>query len=176
MSGPDCEKCGEYFLDCKCMAGRPEAKIDWNQVTTWLREGRTGPQIASTLGISRDCLYDRCLSDNNTNFSEFSQDKKAIGDGELHTAQFKKAMRGDSNMLKHLGEWRLGQKEKKNEQSNNDSGIREFVAWITKISADRPELLELLQSFMATQQPVFHQGHSGEQDQIQNELGPEGTL
>lgn len=161
-------------------AGRPEAKIEWTQVETWLREGRSGPQIAATLGISPDCLYYRCRKDINLDFSSYAQEKRAMGDGELHTAQFKKAMRGDSQMLKHLGEWRLGQKEKRNDESNVE-GARETVALLESFRAyakanNDAKLEGFIGSLMAHQQSILDKGQPGEQDEVLHELGSEGVV
>lgn len=182
MSGPDCENCGEYFLDCNCMAdgpGRPPAKIDWNDVEEKIRAGCDGVEIAAGLGIHQNTFYDRCLKDNNVIFTEYYQRCNSSGKSELRLAQFKKAIgklpKGDSAMLKHLGEHRLGQKEIKTNESTDNTAAREVAVLLSEILKDNPRFTELLQSHVETEQPVLHQGRTGEQSEIQPQLGTEGT-
>ena len=89
---------------------RNRAEIDWKIVDKFLIGGADGVQIAGHLGIHPDTLYLRCQSEYKTCFSAYAQEKRSHGDALLHLSQFNKAMKGDSGMLKHLGEFRLGQK------------------------------------------------------------------
>lgn len=91
-------------------SGRPKAIIDWEQVKIWLRAGGSATQIAAKLGIDRDTLYNRCQSDLFLDFSAFSQEYKEYGNLDLHVAQYHKAVKEkNTQMLIHLGEFRLGQ-------------------------------------------------------------------
>jgi hypothetical protein len=155
---------------------RPEAKIDWVKVALLCQEGRNGVQIASTLGIHYNTLYERCKTDNNCEFSEWSQDKRSFGDGELHSMQYKKAMKGDVQMLKWLGEWRLGQKDDKTRQDDTTQLDRDYILAFADLAVKRPELFELLRSTLADKQSVLDKGPTWEQDQVPNELGPKDPL
>lgn len=95
------------------MAGRPKAIIDWKKVDQMLQAACTGPEIAAALGYHPDTLYNVCKRDHKTDFSAYSQAKRAHGDLLLKTAQFKKAMDGDNTMQIWLGKQRLGQSDKK---------------------------------------------------------------
>ena len=93
-------------------AGRPKAKIDWDEVAKYLEAGSPGTAIAAMFGISKHTLYERCLTDNNTNFHDFSQEKRAKGDERLRAKQYHEAMKGDRGMMIWLGKQRLKQKDK----------------------------------------------------------------
>jgi hypothetical protein len=178
MSG-ECEKCLEHTLDCKCKQPRkncrPQTEIDWSQVAEWLKEGSNGVQVAARLGICADTLYRRCEEAHGMTFTAYSQEKRATGDSLLHAAQFKKALRGDSQMLKHLGEWRLGQKEVKHADEST-AFDRNLVLFIGKIAKEDPDLYESLRPHLENQQPLLHQGREGQQSQIPTQLGTEGAL
>lgn len=90
---------------------RPAAAIDWKEVEKLLKAGCDGVQVAAHLGIHPNTLYERCDKENGLSFSEYCQEKKSAGNALLIAAQFNKAIRGDSGMLKWLGIFRLGQKE-----------------------------------------------------------------
>ena len=107
--------------------GRPEANIDWEEVEGLLMSGCTGTEIAARIGISAPTLYDRCQTDNEMMFSEFSQEKKAKGDTLLKQAQFNAAVVDkDKAMLIWLGKQRLGQKDK----SEQDVNLTASVNWV----------------------------------------------
>ena len=107
--------------------GRPEANIDWEEVESLLMSGCTGTEIAARIGISAPTLYDRCQTDNEMMFSEFSQEKKAKGDTLLKQAQFNAAVVDkDKAMLIWLGKQRLGQKDK----SEQDVNLTASVNWV----------------------------------------------
>ncbi len=178
MMNGECENCSEQHLDCKCEeenAGRPAAKIDWNKAAELLMGGASGVQVAAYFGVHPNTLYRNCEIQFGCNFSEYAQDKRATGDANLHLAQYKKAMRGDSQMLKHLGEWRLGQKDVKHADETT-AFDRNLVLFIGKIAKEDPDLFESLRPHLENQQPVLHQGREGQQSQIPTELGSEGAL
>lgn len=161
------------------MAGRPEAQINWKLVDKLLESGANGVDVAGHLGIHPNTLYNACIEEHNCNFSEYSQEKKSSGNALLHVAQFNKAMKGDSNMLKHLGEWRLGQRSKKDDQPATD--VRERIVLLESLrafakSTNNTELERFIESLMETQQSILDQGPHWESDQVQPELGSEGAL
>ncbi len=99
--------------DEKKEPGRPAAKINWEQVAQMLRAHCSGTSIASRLGIDPETLYNRCKTDNNMGFSEFSAQKKAEGQDLIRMKQWEVAMKGDGDrvMLMFLGKVYCGQVE-----------------------------------------------------------------
>ena len=91
--------------------GRPKSDIDWKKVDELLEAGCSGVEIAANIGVSCPTLYDRCQTDNNKLFSEYSQEKQSKGDSILRKVQFDKALTGDNTILIWLGKCRLKQKE-----------------------------------------------------------------
>ena len=61
------------------MSKKPLAKIDWSLVERYLEQQSPGTAIAAMLGISRECLYGRCLQDNGIPFSEYKQIHSSVG-------------------------------------------------------------------------------------------------
>ncbi len=114
-------------------AGRPFKSIDWEKVNELLAYHCTGPEIAAELGIHRDTLYDRCLSEHGLIYSDYSSQKQQIGKGRLRKAQHDKAIKDkDSTMQIWLGKHWLDQKEIKEikvdpEANENSSAIKEQI-------------------------------------------------
>lgn len=118
------------------MAGRPQSKIDWNEVDRYLEAGCTGSEIAGMLGIAPDTLYHRCGTDHNVNFSSYSQQKKAKGEALLRTKQFQLAMKGDRTLLVWLGKNRLGQREPRDVNETVDPRLNKILDYLGKDIAD----------------------------------------
>jgi hypothetical protein len=95
------------------MAGRPKADIDWERVDELLAADCEGTEIAAHLGLNPLTLYRRCEKDHKINFSQYLQEKKALGNSLLKEQQFKKALGGDCGMLIWLGKNRLNQADKR---------------------------------------------------------------
>ena len=95
----------------KNKGGRPKAKIDWGLVDKLLIAGANGVGIAARLGIDQETLYKACVRDNKIGFSDYSQQKRQIGDDMILSKQFDVAMEGNTSMLIFLGKARLGQQE-----------------------------------------------------------------
>lgn len=101
---------------------RPKAEIDWRKVDSMLEAGCTGTEVSSSLGINPETLYRRCEKDNNMGFSEYLAIKRASGDRLIKMAQFDQAVKlGDRGMLVWLGKQRLGQKDKHDVTSNDET-------------------------------------------------------
>lgn len=92
--------------------GRPRIKIKWDIVDKYLMAGCSGVQIAASMGICIDTLYDRCVLENKVSFSSYSLEKYEKGNASLFAKQFSVAMEGDKTMLVWLGKQRLKQKDK----------------------------------------------------------------
>ncbi len=70
------------------------AKIDWEQVGSYISAGVTAVTIAAKLGIDRTTLYNRCQKDNGITYSTFSRQKKSIGIADLQLAAYNAALQG----------------------------------------------------------------------------------
>ena len=96
--------------------------IDWSDVDKYLVGGAKGSEIAAALGIHYDTLADRCKSEFNMLFSEYSAKKRQKGNMMLHAKQFQTAMTGNTTMLVWLGKQRLSQTDQpKDTQEFNGS-------------------------------------------------------
>lgn len=99
--------------------GRPKANIEWKKVEELLMAGCSGAEIAANFGISPHTIYDRCLTDNNIPFSDYSQQFYAKGESLLRAVQYSKAVKGDTAMLVWLGKNRLKQRDKEEDTRNS---------------------------------------------------------
>lgn len=91
--------------------GYPPTPIDWDKVDRWLECGCLGTEVAASLGIHPDTLYNRCEEEKGIVFSAYSKEKKSSGDKLLRQKQMEIAMKGDKTMLLWLGKQRLGQRD-----------------------------------------------------------------
>lgn len=98
--------------------------IDWEKVDNMLIAGANGTQVAASIGIHHDTLYDRCAQEKQVSFSSYSQEKRAKGDTLLHAAQFQKAVKEKNpTMMIWLGKQRLNQRENHDATPTNDKQI-----------------------------------------------------
>lgn len=95
----------------KSPAGRPYKNIDWDEVDDLLVKGCNGAQIAASIGVTPETLYDRCSLERGQKFSHYSQERREKGNSMLHKYQFENAASGNTTMQIWLGKQRLGQKE-----------------------------------------------------------------
>jgi len=109
--------------------GRPRKPIDWKLVDEMLYAGCLGTEIAASIGVCADTLYQRCVEecrDEKGNqyltFSAYSQEKSSVGESILRRTQFNKAQEGDTSMLIWLGKNRLGQRDNKDMTIANPQG------------------------------------------------------
>jgi hypothetical protein len=93
--------------------GRPKVPIDWSNVAKYIQSGCLGTEVAAFLGIDKNTLYDRCLSENEITYSTFSANNRSKGNANLRIKQYNLAMEGDNKMLVWLGKQRLKQSDKK---------------------------------------------------------------
>jgi hypothetical protein len=103
---------------------RPLLKIDWKVVDQMLEAHCLGTEIAARIGVSADTLYMRCLKENNSTFSEYSQRKKASGKSLLRLKQYNAAMQGDKSLLIWLGKNILNQSEKQSIEHSGEVPIQ----------------------------------------------------
>lgn len=157
---------------------RPASPINWTEVDKLLQAGSDGVEIAAYLGIHPNTFYDRCLADNKVGFTEYSQEKKSCGKAILRAAQFKKAVsgKGDSGMLKWLGIHMLGQKET-NLTDIEEASKQGTINAVREIQEqNRARARDASGSDLETEQSLLDQGCPGEQSEVSDELGAEGTL
>lgn len=139
MSGPDCETCGEYFLDCTCMT-RPQIPIDWEQVDYMLEYGANGTTIAAKFAMHPNTFYDRVAEKYKMSFTEYSQLKRSVGDDNIREAQYRKALKKlDNTMLVWLGKQRLGQKENAGEKVVPEEVLRAFNELMVQLDKAQSE-------------------------------------
>ena len=110
-------------------AGRPKAIIDWDKVTQLIMGGCNATQVAAKIGISTDCLYERCQMDNNSDFSAFFQQKRESGNSNIHLAQYELAIKNkNATMLIWLGKQRCGQKEDEKKTEFTQEQLSQFAS------------------------------------------------
>lgn len=115
------------------MAGRPKAIIDWKKVDGYLRAGCPGTAIAGILGIHKETLYDACQRDHKTDFSDYSQQKKAEGVSLVRATLYQKALQEkDNTCLIFLAKTDGGMSETQNVNQHNTGQLSVEV----KITAD----------------------------------------
>jgi predicted DNA-binding transcriptional regulator AlpA len=51
--------------------GRPEAPIDWQLAKLLFKQGKSTDFVMNAFGITKSCLYMRCVKDNGINLKEF---------------------------------------------------------------------------------------------------------
>lgn len=97
--------------------GRPKADINWKRVDELLEAGCSGAEIAGYFGLNKATIYERCVTDHDLTFTEYSQRRYAKGESLLREIQYNKALgiteKGDNTMLVWLGKTRLKQREEK---------------------------------------------------------------
>lgn len=115
--------------------GHPGYEIDWNKVDYLLEAGCLGTQIAASLGISADTLYNHCMREKGVNFSAYLKEKRAKGDSSLHLKQYEMAMDGNTTMLLWLGKNRLNQKENPEPPSSpNDNSLNDIIVALNAVN------------------------------------------
>lgn len=176
-------------------SGPKRIPIDWNEVARWLQEGLGTTQCANRIGVVDETLHWRFRQEKPDPdcecFSQFKAKHRATGDGLLIQWQFDKCRKGNVDMLKWVGRYRLGQgrtdilddledaqdfrsqvldeQEKLKRQKLIDQEVERKVA---------AALLErgISVSGISPEQPLLHQGQRGEQNPVQDELGPKNPV
>ncbi|MDQ3747984.1 MAG: hypothetical protein M3367_03050 [Acidobacteriota bacterium] len=121
-------------------AGRPKANIDWALISRKLQAGSKGTTIARSLGIEPNTFYRRCEEDNKVGFSEFLSQKIAEGNDLIYNKQFEVAMKGNVSMLIWIGKQRLGQRDKNDLTSNNESFMPKQIELIDSPAQVKPDI------------------------------------
>ncbi len=107
-------------------AHRPQKPIDWELVDRLLIAGCMGTEIAPHFDMHYETFYDRCAMEKGMGFTEYSKQKRSVGDSILREVQFKKAKDGDNTLLIWLGKNRLKQAESPSELTVNDGTLAQF--------------------------------------------------
>ena len=103
-------------------AGRNEIDIDWKQAAYLCECGALGTEVSASLGIHERTLYTRCKKDKGVDWSVFMYENRAKGDTLLKRTQYETAIQlQDKAMLVWLGKNRLGQKDKHDVTSNDET-------------------------------------------------------
>jgi len=91
--------------------GRPQKVIDWKIVDDLLLAGCSGAQIAGEFDMHPETFYLKCQQQHKIGFTGYSSTKILQGEGRLKYKQYTQALKGNTQLLIHLGKTRLGQKE-----------------------------------------------------------------
>lgn len=102
-------------------AHRPLIDINWDLVDGMLRAQSNGVEIAGTLGMHPHTFYDRVAIEKGISFTDYASKLKAAGLGLFRLKQYNSAMKGNSNLLIHLGKELLGQGQKKIDDSPDET-------------------------------------------------------
>ena len=95
--------------------------IDWDRVDELLIAGCSSYEIAGYLGCHPDTIRNNIKRQHGVDFREYKRLKRAKGDSMLREKQLQMAMSGDKTMLVFLGKNRLGQRDKFDMTTNNES-------------------------------------------------------
>lgn len=96
--------------------GRPRAEVDLIRVYRMARRGFTNVEIATIEGITDDTLV--------ANFSDLLRRARSKRDSALRAKQLEVAMRGNPQMLIWMGKQTLGQKDRIDHTSNDESFVK----------------------------------------------------
>lgn len=174
MSGEG-DLCGEHCLECKCepkKMGRPPSEIDWKVFEELCFIQCTIEELASVLKVCEDTLYDKVEKKYGETFSVVYKRFASGGKSSLRRHQLNLAKK-NASMGIWLGKQYLNQKDiSKEEMKDMVEELKDAI----KESEGEPRTQETQRSDVAPQQPLSHQGQSGEQGQVQIELGSTTTL
>lgn len=122
---------------------RPKKKIDWEIVDELLAAGSHGTDVAAFFGIHPDTFYKRVEKEFMMGFSDYSSQKKSVGDALIRLTQYKKAVgiskKGDNMMLIWLGKQRLNQRENPGELEISKETNERYLEVIHQITALQAE-------------------------------------
>jgi len=135
-------------VEKKNNGGRPEAVIEWDQLDKLCQMHATQEEIAAFLGITVDTIDSRLKKRFNKSFSEYYQEKAALGKISLRRAQLQKALGGDNTMMIWLGKNMLGQKDSQELDLKYSAEIIHRVesASVNELLENVQEAIKLLES------------------------------
>lgn len=106
---PDLEKAIEDGKPPVDLGGRPRKELNEQLLRVMVTYQATAQECAAAQDMSVSTLHERLVEMGYSGFRDYFAQHKALGLLRLRTAQFKKAMAGDSSMLIHLGKVYAGQ-------------------------------------------------------------------
>lgn len=92
--------------------GRPKKELDLDQFKQWAALGSPVVEIADFFKMSDDTLRRRVEELSGESFAAVLKEARAHGNMQIRAVQHKKAVEGDSVMLKWVGMNRLGQSDR----------------------------------------------------------------
>lgn len=135
--------------------GRPYKVINWNKVDECLMSGHTAVEIAAHLGVGEHAFYRAIKREKKMDFATYAHQLLSKGDGLLKLAQFMKAIgatkNGDTTLLLHLGKFRLGQVEVKQDATVPNEDYLNLQCDYMKVLHELNELKNAIQSKTANQ-------------------------
>lgn len=155
---------------------RPLAFIDWKKVEVMMLAGSSGEEIAGSVGVHHDTFYRRFQQEYGISFTFASQSKKKAGHGNVRTRQYIAALNGNTAMLKILGEEWLGQGKGNSESSNDDERLEILDEQSKQEMAPSLYQRATVLTDLEDEQPLPHQGCTGKEDQVRDELGSEDPM
>lgn len=151
--------------------GRPPKEINWETFEQLCALQCTQEEMAGFLHISRDTLSDRVKTnygeDYSTTYKKFSESGKC----SLRRNQFVLSKK-NASMAIWLGKQWLGQRDINREEVRDIvEELKDAIREVEKGNGSN----EISRSNLEAEQPLLHQRQSGQQTEILNELGPEGS-
>lgn len=103
--------------------GRPRKEIDWGQMEKLLTLQCTLAEITAWFKCSEDTIERACKREHEMTFAEYSAEKRELGKVSLRRVQWQKALAGNVKMLIWLGKNTLGQAEKIEARTQEQSTV-----------------------------------------------------
>lgn len=138
--------------------GRPKNQniitLDWEKIAGWVEAGCDGIQCAAMMGVHPDTIYERCVQEHNTKWTDWAAKQRASGDAMLLAAQYRKAVKdAHPTMMIWLGKQRLGQKENPDSLEERANATVDAIAALSQLTQTvSPELLEAISRLTPEQQ------------------------
>lgn len=144
MSGPDCEECGEYFLDCHCNMPAPKGncynpngpakkEIDWRVFEEACSIFCTQEEMEGLLRVSKDTLLRRVREEYGEDYAAVYKRFSADGRQSLRRYQFKLAKK-NAAMAIWMGKNYLDQKDTPNEVQYSEEVSSKFKSVMDQLS------------------------------------------
>ena len=102
----------------KRKVGRPLIEINWSMLEKLASIQCTGEEMAGVLNVDYKTIERACKRENNSNFGEWIEQKRAGGKASLRKMQYDAAKTGNTTMLVWLGKNWLGQTDKEPEDED----------------------------------------------------------
>jgi hypothetical protein len=107
--------------------------IDWELVKRRLFEGCNPSEISRELGFATSFPLRRCEKELGIPYKDFIHQHASKGNNYLRSAQMKKALSGDTQMMIFLGKNRLNQSDKCEQKIEADNQILHFLAALKQV-------------------------------------------